>query len=761
MARDQYTWLGQTDFSGGVNLNEEEAEPNQVADSRNMWLDNGFCSQRPGYAYIGGGYVDTQNKTSGAITAFADAGGGKVTVTSAAHNVGAAPVHITEAPNYLGEFTASDITADTFNIIAPWLGDDATGTWGIASGVTGALAITHPAAAGAMTLSSAAVGTYWYLGFSSVPDNATLIMIGAGTTNSNAVVSAIEYWNGAEWQFAGNETASTSTGLTDKHLGNFYSLVGTSVPTNWAASTVEATAVVRYWLRFRLINNGDTTLDASVTVNFTPGAGPFIYTVEGATGLKGMYGARFPGGRWYLRVGDYPGTGASVTGTEFRVVQYIGVPTGGNYILLPKTSGDEPASFITIPEYGRAFGAYGYDVVEFDPEGGTVALAQAETAIDLVGTMAGQKMPYHPDYIATLGAVPKAKYLEYFDGQLWAANIQDNPYLLYWSAPEDAFRIWPAVSGLTVMEDDPSPITGLRAFGEHLAVFKQDSIWRIVHVGEDGLTGLNTYTAVKVPGNIGCVSNSSIVNVNGVTIFLAEDGVYAFDGVSKPEKLSGAIDDLISSIDAGRRKFSCAENWSTKNCYILAVAVDGSEVNNLVLVYDYSVGAWWVWDNIEAQCWMRDEDEFDNEELYFGDRYGRIYRLGEGDLDNGAAITSYVQTHRLAPEDESTKSFRQVRIYGEGSELASMDIKMVADDADRNAVTGIVDWRSSLEVKVGATTLVDDSDPEVTYMSRRDKVKLDFRKTGDWATVRVTNDERGHKMALRHIKVGVTSHGIR
>jgi hypothetical protein len=71
-----------------------------------------------------------RNAQTGSINTFADAGGGKVTVTSAAHGLGiGAHVTITGTTNYNGDFIISDVSTNTFNIVDTWVSDDATGTW--------------------------------------------------------------------------------------------------------------------------------------------------------------------------------------------------------------------------------------------------------------------------------------------------------------------------------------------------------------------------------------------------------------------------------------------------------------------------------------------------------------------------------------------------------------------------------------------------------------------------------------------------------
>ena len=87
-------------------------------------------------------YIDTAGVCTGSvincpvveptasITAFADAGGGQVTVTSAAHGLSnSITVNISGTTNYNGNFTTSNVTTDTFEITDTWVADDATGTW--------------------------------------------------------------------------------------------------------------------------------------------------------------------------------------------------------------------------------------------------------------------------------------------------------------------------------------------------------------------------------------------------------------------------------------------------------------------------------------------------------------------------------------------------------------------------------------------------------------------------------------------------------
>lgn len=70
------------------------------------------------------------SENAGQITAFADAGGGEVTVTSTSHGLSNGNiVRIVGTTSYNGVFAISDVTTNTFNIVDAFVADDATGSW--------------------------------------------------------------------------------------------------------------------------------------------------------------------------------------------------------------------------------------------------------------------------------------------------------------------------------------------------------------------------------------------------------------------------------------------------------------------------------------------------------------------------------------------------------------------------------------------------------------------------------------------------------
>ena len=109
----QTAYYGEFDLAGGSEFE---------IDGANQWhmLSNFVASD------VSGVTIDT-GKT-GAITAFADAGGGEVTVTSVAHGLSENDfLSITGTTSYNDIFGITNVTDDTFDITDTFVADDGTG----------------------------------------------------------------------------------------------------------------------------------------------------------------------------------------------------------------------------------------------------------------------------------------------------------------------------------------------------------------------------------------------------------------------------------------------------------------------------------------------------------------------------------------------------------------------------------------------------------------------------------------------------------
>jgi hypothetical protein len=501
--------------------------------------------------------------------------------------------------------------------------------------------------------------------------------------------------------------------------------------------------------RFTILNGTGTTLDATVT---TDPASVGITTPTTSNVIVAQVVGQFPGSKLYVMVNGSSNSNHVLSGSIRGPEVSAGILSSA-----PIAYGkSEPASHTVVPQFGDLYVSYDQTVTAYNvysyPTTATLR-ATVEDALVLVGPGAR----YDPLVVQWRNAWPEAKYILFFGGEMWAANLRGSPYSVCWSAPVPAYKVWPILNEEVLMENDNSPITGLVGYQEHATVFKNDSIWKMVDAGLSEFS-LQTYAPVRVVNGVGCVSNSSIVEVKNRLIFLAEDGVYVYEGTSQVEKISDRIDKYIKRITPGRRPFCTAVNWKSKSLYLLSVSLDGSDANNYVLVYDYKNDSWWVWNDIEAQLWLLDEDAADNERLYFADKYGRMYEMDSGLTSHGTAISSSVVTQRLG-YSHTSKRLRLVSLNSQNiSRTATVEVS--ADDAPFGATTNqsaTFTYTDANEEEYG-TAIYDDA----LYTSPRDKVVDEgFLASGRWFQVKVSHSTKNAKFAMNDLQVGLVPVGRR
>jgi hypothetical protein len=422
---------------------------------------------------------------------------------------------------------------------------------------------------------------------------------------------------------------------------------------------------------------------------------------------------------------------------------------------------DEPACVVSIPERAEFFVSKGAAIFRGRREyynslnlAARVTFAEVEISDSLVGEVDGVKAPYNPSYVSQLGEFPRAKYITYFGNRLWVAGITGAPFQVRWSAASPAHKVWPEEAFEELSEDDNSPITALAATDEHLMVFKRDSVWKAVLSKIDDI-GIADYDFVKIKSGVGCVSQASIANTPAGLLFLAEDGIYLTDG-SRVEKVSQGIQSVVNSLTQAKFKAAAGVHWKKYHAYLLSVSTGGSPTNNLVLVFDYQNGAWWIWDNFEASFWMKEEDSADNERVYFGDADGYIYELGAANHDHYEQINWWVKPHRFGYKDRPSKTFRNLQV-GATSDTKNISWELSYNDDERDQNAGTLDFANDVLDSISdGLTGSDELDREL-----RKGERASLRKTAGWGTLKLESNENTEKAEIHSIELGVVPKGTR
>lgn len=201
---------------------------------------------------------------------------------------------------------------------------------------------------------------------------------------------------------------------------------------------------------------------------------------------------------------------------------------------------------------------------------------------------------------------------------------------------------WDDADFYEVGKDDGEEITGFKALGDRIVVYKTNSIYCVYFTGDSDIP----FIIQKSGSSVGCIAPDSIQEIDNGHIFLSYDGIYFFDGAN-----SYKISDKISSTILGYSKdyypYAVSMYQKTKNRYWLALAT--TDDNNRVITWDSYNNAFSVYTGISASVMTTFLIDGVEERPYFGDYDGRVYRADYGQSDYPlnvkTAIDSYYWTN--------------------------------------------------------------------------------------------------------------------
>ena len=200
--------------------------------------------------------------------------------------------------------------------------------------------------------------------------------------------------------------------------------------------------------------------------------------------------------------------------------------------------------------------------------------------------------------------VPNFKLCRMAFGRLWIANWSGGEGIIRPSAP----LFWGTFPRDMEIIPDPTGahITGMWNSKFGLLVFTESSTF-LIEPNSDG----DGFRAATLNRKVGCVSPDSIDTLpGGIVVWLGDEGFYAYDGDSIKLVSADITDKVIRRINRGYRLRSCAAVDMKMGEYRCAVPVDGSTINNLILVYDGT--GWRERDDVKMQavCVTRDHRSY-------------------------------------------------------------------------------------------------------------------------------------------------------
>jgi hypothetical protein len=254
-------------------------------------------------------------------------------------------------------------------------------------------------------------------------------------------------------------------------------------------------------------------------------------------------------------------------------------------------------------------------------------------------------------------------------------------------------------------------VTGLKSFLGQLIVFTDQAIY--------SQTGgsYETWQMFKAVDGVGCVAPNSIIEVGGVLMFMARDGVYAYTGTGQQgslQKISKQIDSIFTGkhlstylpekvrtdlyslgypFEISRDNLNRAQVVHVQSKNQIWWSVNPTRANaedwNLTLVYDYHHQAWSVFTHgastaAAPQCCMYDGVSVaigGRERIFVSSSTGGIFEYAGGHDEYGVGSTASKKnvqmvfiSGRMFKENNTVSLYRPIRLkmlsHGSSDEMS-------------------------------------------------------------------------------------------
>ena len=248
----------------------------------------------------------------------------------------------------------------------------------------------------------------------------------------------------------------------------------------------------------------------------------------------------------------------------------------------------------------------------YDVDGGLVSKGLGESYYflkEIQDNMTTTWVDGHPDTslgelldVRASGGYPTGtKFLSSFKNTMFAAGTTSNE--IYFSAPLFP-EVFPKDNVIHIGDDDGGQITGIRSTKNALVVFKTRGIYLIKGGPDSG------FIAEPLNRDVGCWAPDSIAELPGLgLVFLSENSVQLLEGalentgtITRVVEISAEIPNQMERMNSSAAVNAAGVVYTKDREYWLSLPIDGSEKNNLVLVYHYEVGAWSLREGFPMQC---------------------------------------------------------------------------------------------------------------------------------------------------------------
>lgn len=268
-------------------------------------------------------------------------------------------------------------------------------------------------------------------------------------------------------------------------------------------------------------------------------------------------------------------------------------------------------------------------------------------------------------------------------------------------------------------------IVGLGAAGDVPIVIKERSVGRLEPIGFNApsVTDPIIWNYVETAKDVGGVSHWASTQVLGECIFLGKDNVYGTRGQAGDLRpIANTMQSTIKALGFSSTQVSkiSAVNDQKLRCVYFAVFATSSDANpTYVLVGDYRLYPnfrWSLWTpgtntnthpGVQAASFIPVTNTDGTQDIYFGNTNlnGQVYRMNDGDSDNGSGIYFEIVTRPYAcGSAAAVKLYKDAFVYvaGSGADY-SLSVSSIYDMSGGEELSGTLSLSSGGSVWDNAT----------------------------------------------------------
>jgi hypothetical protein len=225
--------------------------------------------------------------------------------------------------------------------------------------------------------------------------------------------------------------------------------------------------------------------------------------------------------------------------------------------------------------------------------------------------------------------------------------------------------------------------TAIYAYADHVIVWSANSMHELWGSGPD------TYELTDVVGDIGCIDQKTVCEVNGKLFWLDFSGVYLYTG-GKPQKISNNVRKWIDGINWTYKNLCCASGRDDK--LYMSIPYNSTSLNT-ILVYDTAKDTWTIQDG-NFNHFTNISDTLYASETTSGKTWDMESTSKTG-YDNSTAINWSFETGAFGnPTSNATKAVNtmdRMFITHEGSSTnGSLNVSYTTNAATTNGFTSLI-----------------------------------------------------------------------